>query len=235
MEDDLSLPYIKIKNLRSPYSQDYLTLIENRKTKVGKPATLVEKVLISKLKAGDHRAFSCIFTAYYQDLVMFAARFTHDQNNAEEIVQDTFVRLWEKHESVKITISLNSYLLKIVQNKCIDWYRHKRIMQTHNNVVMESSPQFECDTDSYILHSELQEQIEAALSKLPEEIAEAFRMNRNKGFKYHKIADIMGVSVRTVEVRIGKALHMLHNYLKEYFVFIITGSLSLYLSKFLAI
>ena len=99
-------------------------------------------------------------------------------------------------------------------------------MQTHNNFVKESSPQFKYDTDSYILYSELQEQIEAALEKLPEEISEVFRMNRNKGLKYHEIADILDVSVRTIEVRIGKALHMLRNHLKEYFV-IITSLLNL--------
>jgi RNA polymerase sigma-70 factor (ECF subfamily) len=218
MEDNHSLVLDRKKNSRPPDWQDFLPLAYQSKTKVANPVTLVEKVLISRLKAGDYPAFSSIFTAYYQDLVIFAMRFTHDLNNAEEIVQDTFVKLWEEHESIKVTVSLRSYLLKVVQNKCIDWYRHKKIMQTHNNVIMENSPQLIYDTDSYILHSELQEQIEAVLCKLPEEISEAFRMNRNKGLKYHEIADLLGVSVRTIEVRIGKALHMLRNHLEEYFI-----------------
>jgi len=197
------------------------------KIKVTNPVVLVEKVLISKLKDSDHSAFSYIFNAFYKDLVIFASRFTHDLNIAEEIVQDTFVKLWEEHESIKVTVSLKAYLLKIVQNKCIDWYRHKKIMQTHNNIVMENSPQLIYDTDSYILHSELQEQIEAVLGILPEEISEVFRMNRNKGLRYHEIADLLGVSVRTIEVRIGKALHMLRNHLKEYFIVII-GTIMLY-------
>ena len=230
MIDNLPLLRYKKKVPQSPYWQDFLPLVDNSKTKVANPVTLVEKVLISKLNVGDYAAFSSIFTAYYQDLVIFATRFTHDLNNAEEIVQDTFVRLWEEHESVKVTISLKSYLLKIVQNKCIDWYRHKKIMQTHNNFVMESSPQFEYDTDSYILYSELQEQIETALGMLPVAISEVFRMNRYKGLKYHEIADILDVSIRTIEVRIGKALHMLRNHLKEYFVFV-TGFFSLLFSN----
>ncbi len=183
---------------------------------------LVEKVLISKLKVGDHSAFSSIFTAYYNDLVMFATRFTHDLNDAEEIVQNTFLRLWEEHESLNINISLKSYLLKIVQNKCIDWYRHNKIIRIHTNYMTKTVPQFTYDPDRYILYSELQEQIEAALEKMPNEISEVFLMNRNKGLKYQEIADILDVSVRTVEVRIGKALHLLHDQLKEYFVIIIT-------------
>lgn len=77
------------------------------------------------------------------------------------------------------------------------------------------------DTDNYILSSELHEQIETALAKLPEELSEVYKMNRNRGLKYHEIAALQGVSVRTIEVRIGKALHMLRNYLKEYFVVVI--------------
>ena len=218
MKDSLPLLLDKKKNPQSPYWQDLLPLVDNCKPKLTNSVPFVEKVLISKLIVGDYEAFSSIFTAYYQDLVMFAIRFTHDLNNAEEIVQDTFMRLWEEHESVKVNISIKSYLLKIVQNKCIDWYRHKQIMQTHNNYILKNSPPFEYNTDSYILHSELQKQIEIALETLPVAISETFRMNRYKGLKYREIADILNVSVRTVEVRIGKALHMLRNHLKEYFV-----------------
>jgi RNA polymerase sigma-70 factor (family 1) len=196
--------------------------LANKSNKVIHDVTLVEKVLISKLKAGDRSAFTYIFTAYYPDLVLFTRSFTHDLSNAEEIVQDTFVGFWEEHESIQINISLKSYLLKMVQNKCIDCYRHKKIMQIHNTYLLESPTQYTADTDNYILYSELQKQIDIALGKLPEEISEAFRMNRQKGLKYHEIADISGVSVRTIEVRIGKALHMLRDCLKEYFTVIVS-------------
>jgi RNA polymerase sigma-70 factor (ECF subfamily) len=196
---------------------------EKKKDKV--PCTnsisLVEKALISKLQVGDYSAFSSIFNTYYPDLVIFASRFTHDLSNSEEIVQDTFVKLWEERESVKIINSLKSYLLKTVQNKCIDWYRHKKIIQAHGDFVTKKPPQFALDTDSYLLYSELNEQIENALNILPEEIAEAFWMSRHKGLKYHEIADILGVSVRTIEVRIGKALNLLRSYLKDYFILIL--------------
>ncbi len=230
MGENQSLDLIRQKNTQPPYQQDFLYLIDDIKNKMTNPVTLVEKVLISKLKIGDYPAFSSIFIAYYKDLVMFAVRFTHDLSNAEEIVQDTFVKLWEDHETVVINISLKSYLLKIVQNKCVDWLRHKKIKQTHSDFVMVSATPFNYDTDSYILHSELQEQIEIALGMLPEAISEVFRMNRYEGLKYHEIADILDVSVRTIEVRIGKALHMLRNHLKEHLIIII-GILNLLMSN----
>jgi len=221
MEDNLSLILNRKKSHPPSDWQNFLSLVNKGKTKVVNPISLVEKVLISKLKTGDTSAFSDIFLAYYKDLVIFATRFTHDLNNAEEIVQDMFSKLWEEHESVKIDISLKSYLLKLVQNKCIDWYRHKMVIRAHNDFVIESSTKFEVDTENYILCSELQEQVDKALDMLPEPVSDAFRMNRYKGLKYHEIADILGVSVRTIEVRIGKALHLLRNCLKDYFIFII--------------
>lgn len=184
-------------------------------------STMIEKVILSRLQIGDYQAFSNIFNAYYRDMVIFATRFTKDLNHAEEIVQDTFVSFWEDRESLRINTSLKSYLLKSVQNKYIDWFRHNKVIQAHNEHTIEKQTQYALNTDSYLLFSELNEQIEKALNLLPEQVSEAFRMNRNKGLKYHEIADILGVSVRTIEVRIGKALHLLRHYLKDYFVVIL--------------
>jgi len=202
--------------------QKFIPLVIKADMKETNPGKNLEKELLSNLIEGDRSAFSIVFSAYYKDLVMFAASFTNDQDSAEEIAKDTFVKLWEDHKTIKIEISLKSYLLKIVRNKCIDWYRHEKIKHNHTDFILGNSPCYIYDTDNYILYSELQEQLEAALDKLPAEISEAFRMNRNKGLKYQEIADLAGVSVRTIEVRIGKALHMLRSHLKEYFSLIIT-------------
>jgi len=203
--------------MRSSVSNDFITLDENTKSKVQGTVLYIEKVLVNKLMEGDSSAFENIFSAYYKDLVVFALRYTNDLNSAEEIVQDTFVKIWEEHGSIKITVSLRSYLMKVVKNDFLDRLRHKKIVQNHNVFVQENSPLFENETENYLLQSELQEQIDEALQKLPDEIAETFRMNRFKGMKYREIAEMYGISERTVEARIGKALHMLRLYLKDYF------------------
>jgi RNA polymerase sigma-70 factor (ECF subfamily) len=179
--------------------------------------SVLEREMISKFRNGDISAFTNIFSAYYKDCVVFAARFTIDINIAEEIVQDTFVHLWEEHDSIIIKSSLKSYILKTVNNKCIDWFRHNKIIKVHSDFVLETAIYYEYDTENYILHSELEGKIEEALALLPEEISKVFRMNRFKGLKYQEIAELLGVSVRTIEVRIGKALHLLRSHLKEYF------------------
>lgn len=149
-------------------------------------------------------------------MVMFASGFTHNPEIAEEFVQETFVKLWEDHKNINITDSLKSYLLKSVQNRCIDWYRHKKVQQIHASEVINTAILFEYNTDNYILRSELEALLKKALLTIPADAAEAFRMNREEGYKYQEIAKKLNVSVRTIEVRIGKALHLLRDYLKDY-------------------
>ena len=177
---------------------------------------LFELLLIEKLKSGDPDSFSDIFSAYYKDLVFFAYSFTHDLSSAEDIVQDTFVKLWEDHENLNVTVSLKSILLKTIQNKCIDWHRHKKIVNNHSTYIIDNSPLYEYDTDNYVLRSELEESIEKAIVNLPEKFKEAFEMNRFEGLKYQEIATKLNVSVRTVEVRISKALGLLRKGLIDF-------------------
>jgi RNA polymerase sigma-70 factor (ECF subfamily) len=216
MIDNLSLPKIKEKSNESSSLKDFLPLDNNRKVKLRNIHKSLDEVLISKLKLGDYSAFSCIFSAYYKDLVLFASRYTHDYYDAEEIVQDIFVKLWDEHKLVSIERSLKSFLLKSVQNKCIDWCRHKKIKQTYCEYIMETSLLHVDDTENYILYSELHKEVEYAIKQLPDQISEVYCMNRYQGRKYKEIADILNVSVRTVEVRIGKALCLLRKHLKEY-------------------
>jgi RNA polymerase sigma-70 factor (family 1) len=180
----------------------------------------LEKILVEKLKEeGSKNAFSAIFISYYRDLVLFATNYTHETESAEEIVQDVFVKIWEEHEVINIRVSLKSYLLKSVQNKCIDWIRQVEVRRKYKEECLSTLLTYDFNTDNYIINSELENLIRAALKKLPPEIEQVYRMNRYEGQKYYEIAEKLNVSVRTVEDRIGKALcllrHELHDYLAQ--------------------
>jgi RNA polymerase sigma-70 factor (family 1) len=177
---------------------------------------IIEQFLIEKLKSGDPDSFSNVFSTYYKDLVFFAFSFTHELSCAEDIVQDTFVKLWEDHEKLNVTVSLKSILLKTIQNKCIDWHRHKKIVNNHSTYIINNSPLYEYDTDNYILRSEMEGRIEKGIANLPDKFKEAFEMNRFEGLKYQEIATELDVSVRTVEVRISKALALLRKSLFDF-------------------
>jgi len=174
----------------------------------------LEQILIDKLSEGDQSAFSSIFEAYYKDLVVFAFTFTKDSDNAEDAVQEVFVRLWEKRRELKLHGSLKSYLLKSVQNHCLDEIRRRNVREHYAE---DKKTQSLCinDTEDYILYADLQNHLNYLLAQMPDEVAETFRMNRFDGLNYHEIAQQLNVSVRTVESRISKALRILHQALKN--------------------
>ena len=176
-------------------------------------ANILEQVLLDKLAEGDHSAFGSIFEVYYKDLVMFAFTFTKNAEDAEEAVQEVFVRLWEKRQVLNLQGSLKSYLLKSVQNQCLDELRRRKIRE-HYTENQDIESLYVNDTEDYILYTDLLNHIDQLLAQMPDEVAQTFRMNRFDGLKYQEIAQQLNVSLRTVESRISKALRILHQALK---------------------
>lgn len=177
-----------------------------------------ERILLEKLTRNDQGAFTIIFTKYYTNLVRFSFGITRNADASEEIVQDVFLKLWESRNALEIHSSLKSFLLKSVQNRSIDSLRHSSITHKYASLVLDHPILSENDTENYILFSELENKFDHALSKIPAEYAEVFRMSRIEILSYHEIAGKLGISVRTVEVRIGKALSLLREELKEFLI-----------------
>ena len=175
---------------------------------------LDEEFLIERIREGSRDAFSLIFRYYYKDLVLFGGTFLPDRAICEDIVQNTFLKLWEGHKSFVINSSLKSFLLKIVQNACLDEIRHRAVKLEHEDYVLSFNILADEDAENYILYSDLLEHYQKAMSQIPEQYRVAFEMSRMEGLKYREIADRLSVSERTVEVRIGKALELLRKYLK---------------------
>ncbi len=177
-----------------------------------------EYILLEKLKNDDQHAFEIIFTKYYNDLVHFSFGLTRNSELSEEIVQDVFLLLWETRKKIVIHNSLKSFLLKSVQNRSIDQLRHLKITSKYASLLLEHARLSENDIDKYILFSELEQKYSEALVKLPPTIAETFRMSRIEYLNYHEIANKLNVSIRTVEVRVSKALSFLREELKDYLI-----------------
>lgn len=180
-----------------------------------------EQYLLSKLRMGSQEAFSFLFNTFYADLVLFCGNFIKEKENCEDIVQSVFLKLWEDRENIQIDTSLQSYLLKSVQNRCLDEIRHVDIVRQYatntNLLTLEAY-----NTDQYILYSDLKEHLNNALKELPYVCREAFELNRFDGLRYKEIAEKLGVSERTIEVRISKALGLLRTHLKEFFIVMIS-------------
>ncbi|MEI6141009.1 MAG: RNA polymerase sigma-70 factor [Mariniphaga sp.] len=177
---------------------------------------ITEKELINRLINGDQTAFELLFHAYYSGLVVYASQFTFDKDEAEEIVQDFFVRCWQKHHSIQPHESLRNYFFSSIKNRSLNYLKHKKIQEYYIqqlSVISESHLVYNQDLYSA---TELQEKIKNSISLLPERCREIFTMSRIQGLKNEEIALELNLSKRTVETQISHALKVLRVELKEY-------------------
>ncbi len=170
----------------------------------------------NRISKSDEQAFSDLFHSLYSDLVLFASRYHKEKELCEDIVQDVFTKLWLDRKSIEQIISIRSYLMQAVKNRCLDHLRHFSVRQRHHDQTQNTSLTEDSSTYNYVLYSELKDKLDEALRKLPKECREAFELNRFSTLKYKEIAKKLNVSQRTIEVRIGKAISILRELLKDF-------------------
>jgi len=175
-----------------------------------------EKDLIVRLKEGDQTAFELLFHFYYPGLVIYASQFTADRDEAEEIVQDFFVRFWQKHQQILLSDSLKNYFFSSVRNSSFNYLKHRKIETNYLKEIYDlSNAHLAYDTNLYVT-SDLQEKIKSSIDLLPEKCREIFMMSRIHGLKNEEIAIELNLSKRTVETQISNALKVLRVELKDY-------------------
>lgn len=164
--------------------------------------------------------FEKLYKLYYPKMFAFAKNYVPANEDAENIVQDVFLILWERKEEIEISFTLTTYLFTLVKNRCLNFLRHKLIEEEYNSQLKEELGfklyALETFDYSYKSEEELQEVIRRALDTLPERCREVFIKSRIEGLKYKEISDELGISVNTVENQMVTALKKLRVALKDY-------------------
>ena len=181
-----------------------------------KTVDLLEQNLYVALKEGKETAFEMIFKAYYQPLCNYAYSFLSDRDEAEEVVQSTFISVWEKRDQLEIQTSFKSYLYRMVRNACLNVIKHSKVKQQHANFEKASGEPVHEDVSGSVLSTELEGRISSAMKTLPEQCRLVFQLSRFEELKYQEIADHLNISVKTVENHMGKALKIMRTQLREY-------------------
>lgn len=183
-----------------------------------------ESTVINLIKEGNERAFEKIFREYFKSLHAYAYTFMKDDEQAEEIVQNVFCRIWEKRDQLKPDGSLKAYLYRSVHNESVNYLKHQKT-RTAFQVHYSNEEQIAGEASENILAAELNSQIQKALNELPLQCRTIFQLSRFENLKYKEIADQLNLSVKTVENQMGKALKVLRLKLAEFlpiFLYIIT-------------
>jgi RNA polymerase sigma-70 factor, ECF subfamily len=179
---------------------------------------LVQNNILHRIKSGDEAAFKELFLLHYAALCGYARKYINDLDQAEEVVQDLFFNLWQKKDQLDITVSIEAYLFRSVRNSCLNLLKHYKIRETYKVANQQAIRESEGLTVDTYVENELRDNIEVAIESLPTERKKIFKMNRLEGMNYKEIADVLGISIKTVEAQMSKALKYLREHLADYFV-----------------
>lgn len=161
--------------------------------------------LIRAFKKGDAEAFKLLFERYHKRLYSFLFRLLKTKEDAEEIVQETFLKIWENRENYWEEYPFESLLFRIARNTSLNYVRKKvnrKIFEDHLNFFTEVS---ESPADQYILFQETQSIIETILNGLPPKQKEIFLLQKVEGLSRQEIAEKLEISVITVDHQLFKA------------------------------
>ncbi len=164
----------------------------------------------------NNQTFEMLFKSHFKGLCYFAIRYVKDMDVAKEIVQDSFISFWEKRESIDVAKSPKSYLTTIIYNKSLNYLRDNK---KFNNDLLSMEgvyPLVENHQPNRIEINEISDAIKNALSELPEKCREVFMLSRYEHLKYQQIADQLGISIKTVETHMSKALQHMRFRLAEF-------------------
>lgn len=184
----------------------------------------MEISVFQRIKNGDQQAFELLYRRYFATLCGFANKFLHDNELAEETVQEVFLNIWKNRKDLKTNHSEKSYLFQAIQNRSFNQLDKLKNRDKYQDVLKVAySDVDEFNAHDSLLAKELSDKIDQSIKKLPEQCRNIFMMSRHEGKKYREIADDLNISVKTVETQMNRALKSLRTDLKDYLSIIIVA------------
>ncbi len=166
------------------------------------------------------KEFEEIFRTHYGELCSYAFTFTKDLDDAEEVVQDIFVKLWENKKKINIKTSIKSYLYSSIRNRCLNTIKHIEIREKYKEFNKQEIELDENLQENEIEKTEMEQKVRNLIDNMPEKRRRVFIMSRYNGLKYKEIAEELSISIKTVENQMGKAMKFLRKELTELSVII---------------
>lgn len=158
------------------------------------------------IKNGDSKAFAALFDSFWNQLYQSAYWRVADEDTAKDIVQDVFINLWNKRESIEIESQIEAYLLQSVRNKVIDHFRAIARKAKHEASLSQIQVNDSGNaTEEHIYFKELEVAYQNALSSLPNQMQEVYRLNKEQGFSIDQIAAALHIKTQTVKNQLGTA------------------------------
>lgn len=165
--------------------------------------------LIRRIKNSEANGLKILYEKYFSSLCFFSNQYLRNTDLAEEAVSDVFLNIWLKRGKIEIKNSIKSYLYTSVRNQSLNYLKQNKIhLEDIETAELEKSfPEYEAD--HLVNYSELKEEIDSLIRQLPKKREMIFRMNRIDGLSYKEIAEILSISVNTVQNQMVSAVKFL--------------------------
>ena len=168
----------------------------------------------SRIAGSDRKAYTELFEATSGPLFRYALRLVHSEEIAEDLVQDAFLRIWQKRSELDPNRSLRAFLYTVVRNLALS---HDRVLKNRKSLLAQMEhPVSPSSPEETVNTKWLGIRIRQWINELPDRRKEAFQLSRFDGLSYEEIANIMGVSIKTVDNHVWKALSHLKSRLETH-------------------
>ena len=171
--------------------------------------------LARKINSGKKEAYKELFDRYAPRIYQFSLSYLKNSADAEELVQDVFLKIWEKRETLDQSKNIKAFIFKVAINTIYDFIRHKNIESAFNDF---ASVNFESSANSTwqtVIFDEMQENLQKLVAQLPEQQQKIFKMNKEDGLTSDEIAEQLNLSKRTVENHLYRAVSFLKDHFKN--------------------
>ena len=164
----------------------------------------------------DIQAFTMIYRQYYPALCDFAYWYTEDPDTSKDIVQEVFLNIWKNNEIINFVGSIRSYLYISVKNRSLNLIKHKKLERNWADHCYHTDSRQSYTPEDHMLEFELGEKINTVLNRLPAQRKRIFMLSRDHELSYREIADVLDISIKTVETQISRSLCTIRKELKDY-------------------
>jgi len=176
--------------------------------------------LIPLLLSGDVSTFKSVYQHFLKPLHVYAITMLKDEDVAKGMVQNIFLKLWERKSTLSFTGSIQAYLYGAVYHECLNYLRHEKVKINHQDHILYTMSN-KNDAGNGMELLDLKEKLQQALNELPERCRTIFQLSRFEELKYQEIANELDISIKTVEAQMGKALRILRVKLVDFLPVII--------------
>ncbi|MCX6122455.1 MAG: RNA polymerase sigma-70 factor [Ignavibacteriales bacterium] len=168
-----------------------------------------DEELFQRIKSNDAQALKILFERHYSALCHFACKFVKNATLAEEAVSDVFLNIWLKKEKIELSTNLKMYLYTAVKNQSLNYLKKNKIHLEGIETVVKENITSDLRADKFIVYEESKNAIDNLLQQLPEKRRIIFSMNRFDGLSYKEIAEILSISIHTVQNQMVAAVKFL--------------------------